>query len=362
MLLQETVDPIMMPDSVPVLSYFAGIITLAAIFVFYRKYRAQIELERQPLVVLFDLTTLRLFPGGWYVDIKPIMIPVENGSVRQLWGIETSHYKIVPTYGSKESIVIQSNEMPNIILVLCKIIGFSSYGEEVHKEWARETFPDPVYSVPEKLSELPDDYLFIKPIAERDQMRSMFKMKVNGLMSISAQFNKVIGQYEQHFQEVYTHFGNMVLQKIKTTTETIMSSLQYAIDAFDVVSKERVLPMASMSRLMGIAQNKLAYSTLGTVMNHGGITDATRFIGNLASTTRSLVDSLGMVAVNKGLHQAMMGKVNQMQDDFGAVVNDNNRTKGLLHSLSQQLESTEAEKQRALAASNSGNANAPIKV
>lgn len=303
-------------DPVYALLYFAGIISFLVFFVVYKKFRERIEADNLPRVLIMDLTKWRVIPGGVFMGYnRTLTIEVAGGSNMKLWGIRTNRYMILPSHGNEEDIILHDHDMPNIIICACKVIGLSSHGEEIHKEWAREVFPGINYQIPTHLAELPPNYMFVSPVGMQNWTKSMLLDQFSGLQNIYLQVHKIITTYDQRMAEMYSFYGDVIVQKVQSTNETIMSSWQHFLDAWDTMMRERTVPSAVMKRLFNIPQSKLAHTSLKLAMEHGGINDAIQFVGNLTQAANGLTNALGLVTTNKDLHMAMVEKVNKLQED-----------------------------------------------
>jgi hypothetical protein len=266
-----------------------------------------------------------------------VLIPVKNGVSKQLWAVETDMYYVIPSYGDEEDVIIQDRNLRSVIVMLCQVIGVSRDGEEVHAEWCNDVFPPEIYNVPQKLAAIPNNFIFVRPVGQRSWIRGSLRQHMNGLRHVHAQMYKTLQKYEQQIAELHVLYGNLNLHRIQVGNEMNLSNWQYATDAWDYCMRERTLPLSSVARLLNVSNSKLAYSTLHTVLSHGGMNDASKFVSAISKSVQSLASSIGFTLVSTPIQKALNQKLYQQQNDLIAERERGDKTMGALKDLARQV-------------------------
>jgi hypothetical protein len=321
-----------------IMGFFTGIITFAIIFYTYRAFQKKLEALKVPVVILLDLTTFKMYMVGYYVDINDdVLIPVKDGNSKQLWAVETDMYYIIPSHGNKEDIIIRDRGLRSVIIMIAQLIGVSRDGPEVHAEWCKDVFPPEIYTVPEKLAAIPNNYIFVRPLGKNSWIKGALRQEFNEMRHVYMDQYKTLQKYEQQIEELHIHYGNLNLHRIQSGNEMNISNWQYVMEAWDYLMRERTVPLSVISRLLNVSNVKVGYSGLHTVLSHGGINDAGKFLSAVTRAVQGLTNQLGMTPVSTPLFKAMTQKVNQQQDDLAMERDRNEKAIAGLQQLSRQV-------------------------
>jgi hypothetical protein len=343
MMLQDppATEPLGASAQVLILVFFAGFFSFLVIYYAYKHYQKKMEELKLPFVLILDLTTYKIYNAGVYLGIThDVLIPVRDGVTKQLWAVETSDLYVIPSYGNEEDIIIQSRNMQNILVMLCQVIGLSK-DIEAHEEFCKDVFPPELFDIPQKLANIEENYLFVRPLGMRSMIRGMLRQRANGLRHVYAQLYKIIQKYEQQNEEMYTYYDQMFLQNIQSTKETIISNWQNILVAWDFLMSERTVPLYVMARLLHIPQSKLAYSSLNAALSHGGMNDAARFVSAVSQSVQTLASSMNMSMVSTPVHRMVTAKTAQLQGDLISEREKNDRAMEVVKQLADRVKESE---------------------
>ena len=321
-----------------IMGFFAGFITFIILFYTYRTFQKKLEALKVPVVILLDLTTFKMYMVGYFVDInEDVLIPVKDGNQKSLWAVETDMYYVIPSHGYKEDIVIRDRSLRSVIIVLAQLIGVSRDGPEVHAEWCNDVFPPEIYTVPQKLAAIPNNYIFVRPLGQRSWIKGSLRQQMNELRHVYMDQYKTLQKYEQQMEELHIHYASLNFHRIQSGNEMNISNWQYVLESWDYLMRERTVPLAVVSRLLNVSNTKIGYSGIHTVLSHGGFNDAAKFISAITRSVQGLTSQLGYTTVNTPILKAMTQKVNQQQDELLLERDRNDKAVANLQSLSRQV-------------------------
>lgn len=299
------------------ISAMTGMVIAFIIVYMFRQFHKKMEQLKLPVVLIMDIIAWRLYNVGYYIRVtQEVSIPIEDQSVKQLWGVLTSNYLVIPSYGHEEDVIMFDRSFRRVVVLLCQMIGLSRDGPEVHAEWCKDVFPPDIYDVPQKLKEIPDNYIFVRPLGARTWIRGSLRSKLNTSRQMYASMWKIIMKFEQQLSEAYSHNDNFIMQLIQKQNEVYISCWTNMLDVYDVILRERPTTLYTMARLLHIPQSKLAYSSLNTAISHGGMSDAAKYAHALVNTLQGLAKSLDMTMVSAPIHKGMMMKTTQLQQEL----------------------------------------------
>lgn len=335
-------------------SALVGMVIAIIIMYSYRTFNKKMEQLKLPIVLIIDAIAWRLYNVGLYIRVtQDVSIPIEDQSVKQLWGVLTSNYLVIPSYGHEEDIILFDRSFQRVVVMFCQMIGASKDGPEVHAEWCKDVFPPDIYSVPTKLREIPDNYIFVRPLGARTWIRGSLRSKLNTTRQMYASMWKIFMKLEQQQEETMSHNDNFIMQLIQRQNEVYISSWTNLLDVYDVLSRERPTTLYTMARLLHIPQTKLAYSSLNTAISHGGMSDASKYAMALTNTLQGLAKSLNMTMISAPIHKGMMMKTSQMQQELDERKQvDDARQMQMLQALAQQVKTQGSNANTALQAPN----------
>jgi hypothetical protein len=332
--------------------FLSGMFCFVLIYTAYRVMQRRFAAMNLPVVIVIDLTTFKMYAAGIYMGItNQVMIPVSDSVTTQLWAVQTDQMYVLPSYGSKEDIIIEDSGLQNIVIMLCQVIGLSTEGDETHAEWCKDVFPPELYEVPQQLKELDHRYLFVRPLGAKNMVRTTIRQKTTSLRHVFAQSRKMMLVYEQEIKELYEYQNQLFSHLIHSGNQIAISNWQSNVEIYDTLLKERQTPLEGMARLLHIPQTKLAYSSLNAVLSHGGMSDAARFVGSLNQSLQGLANSMNMTIVNSSIQRAVTAKANQMQGDLFAARDQRERAIEVAKQLAEsaRLQDDRKQSQPALA-------------
>ncbi len=333
MINQETPPDAVPVDQLVIMAFFAGIVVVGIIYLAWRQFEKKIATLRRPFVIIMDLTTFKIYQAGVYKGINPkIFMPVQDGASKQMWGVETEEITIIPSFGNVEDVVIQDMNLQNIIVMVCQVIGMAK-DESSHEEWCKDVFPPEIYDTPKKLTRVPENCLFVRPLGERNWIRSTLRQKTSWLSHVQAEVYKYTEKNQQLMQEMIHYYDQFFLQKIQSATQIVLSNWQSVLEGWDYTLKERTIPLHVMAKLLHVPLTKVAYSSLNTALSHGGFNDAAQFVGALADSVQQLAGAMNLTVVSAPMQRAITAKANKLQGELDDAMEQNQRAVEVIKQL-----------------------------
>ena len=321
-----------------IMSFLVGMIITIVIIYMSLKMQKNMEKLKLPIVLIIDLTTFKIYNVGLFVKIEhQIDIPVEDQVTKKLWGVKTSSYTVIPSYGHEEDIVIRDRNFQRVVILLCELIGLSKNGPEVHAKWCRDVFPPDIYDVPQKLRNIPDTYIFVRPLGASTWIRGTLRSRIDTTKHMYASMWKIMTKFEQQLTETYSYNDNFLMQLIQRQNEVYLSSWTNVLDVYDCTMRERPVPLYVMARLLHIPQTKLGYSTLNMAISQGGLADASKFASAINNSLQMTAKAMNQTMISTPIWRGMTAKSNQIQSELQNQKEINNQHQMMmLKNLAQQ--------------------------
>lgn len=307
-------------DPTSVLFILLGLGIAFLLFIVWKIWENIMKAKERPYVLFIDLSTNKVRYLGQYIDRVDFDIAVESGNRKSFWGIKTfggSEYKfIVPSFGNWEDMVMwDQRDLKTFVFVIGKLIGTGAESTDVHQQWLDDAFPSEVYDFEQPIA-IPENFILCKPLWNRNMNRVTFQQNIMGIENVFTLFNKMINIQDHQLKMVYEHFGSLVISRISAANDHLLSQWEYILQAWNILHKERTVPLYVLTQLLHISPSRATYAALASALNQGGIQSAAPFLGNIKNTIEEVANSLDLMVMEKPNAEMLFQKVNQNKEEL----------------------------------------------
>jgi len=315
-----------------------GIIFL--ILFFWKIWNKVMKARERPNVFFIDLSTHRVRYMGQFVERMDFDLEVEKGNRKSFWGIKTSTNNdflyIVPSFGSWEDMVMwDQDNLKGFIFILGILIGTGQEGIDIHQQWMNDAFPSDIYDFDQPTA-IPNQFVLCKPLWNRNMEKAAFHQNVMSIHNVFTLFHKMIVIQDQQLNLVSDRFGNLLITRLTSATDHLLSQWEYILDAWNTMHQERTVPLFVLSQLLHISPSRVSYAGLSSALNQGGIQAAVPFLANIKETIGQVAEQVDLITLDKGNTEMLFQKVNQNREELLNLARQNAEYEQNMQQLIQQ--------------------------
>jgi hypothetical protein len=309
-----------------VIGVVIGAVVVACFIVVWYVYHLHKKREERPSLLILNPVDRTISYAGKFKGVnRTIRIPVSNSEEKVFWAVETDHYVILPAYGRYEDLMIEDERrVPIIKIMMAEVIGSTSKnpGEAV-REWSSYAFDTSLYDLPPELdlSSVPPNYIFVRPIYKREWGEAIHRKGLAAVRHIFGEVARMRAEYDREEEILHENYGRLLSSSVQSANEMIMSVYHNALEMWDTVSEQRVLPWEVMGRLLHQPMDELNFTGLQQAIQSGNIRElGSQIIGSYRKALDSMAGEFGLTTMSQPMAEALMKSLNNMQNKLAQSV------------------------------------------
>lgn len=301
--------------------FLVALFFVAFFYIMYYVFNERKKRLQRPIVILLNPINRTMNIAGRFKQIRRnIRIPVTDSMEKIFWAIETENYVLMPAYGEIEDLIIEDDRrVKHIKIMMAEIIGVSSQGEEVIKEWAQYAFPEAIWEYPPELDmdTVPPNYVFVRPLYKREWGPEIFRKGLASSRHIFAEFTKMMSLADREQEVLHQNYGTMLAMAVESHNEIILTMEFNALQLWDTVSEQRVLPWEVLARLVHQPMDQLNFTGIAQAIHGGNMREVgSQVINSYRSSLDKMAEAFGLTTMSQSMAEMVLRKMNTMQDQL----------------------------------------------
>jgi len=284
------------------------------------------EREQMPFLIIFNPIDRTISVAGRYRGInRSIRIPVSDSEEKVFWAAETDHFVVLPAYGKFDDLIVEDERRaPTIKLMVAEIIGTTGRDpKDAIREWSKYAFDSSIYEIPPKLdlASVPPNYVFVRPTWKREWGPTIHRKGLAAVRNIFGEVARMRSNSDRELEMLHDNYGRMINSITESANEMILTMYYNALQMWDTISEQRVLPWEVMGRLLHQPMDQLNFTGLQQAIQGGNIREiGSQIIGSYRRALDSMAGEFGLTTMSQPMAEALMQSLNSMQHKLSNAV------------------------------------------